>query len=283
MPSYSLKAAAARENRSFRASAAADIPSESSHLFSPGDAAGGARVAARGSQRSYGAVSRPSRAPAGETSLIIEARTCSARVSKRERGWHALKHKASLDEPRYSSPARGRALNRRSSQVNTRAELFGATQTTYNSLSTSNHGQESRRRAEQQHFCRRRPRVREGTADERRRPRGRLKPARLTPLVPTQKSSKCSSRSRSSARARARVLLYHGPFLIPAVAVDATSARLLDGVEAGLRRRRGVVPMAACARPGGRVSSLAWRETRTISPRRDHEDAARRRAAASNS
>ena len=100
--------------------------------------------------------------------------------------------------------------------------------------------------------------------------------------VPTQ-SSKCSSRSRSSARARARVLLYHGPFLIPAVAVDATSARLLDGVEAGLRRRRGVVPVAACARPGGRVSSLAWRETRTISPRRDHEDAARRRAAASNS
>ena len=69
----------------------------------------------------------------------------------------------------------------------------------------------------------------------------------------------------------------------PAVAVDATSARLLDGVEAGLRRRRGVVPVAACARPGGRVSSLAWRETRTISPRRDHEDAARRRAAASNS
>ena len=69
----------------------------------------------------------------------------------------------------------------------------------------------------------------------------------------------------------------------PAIAVDATSARLLDGVEAGLRRRRGVVPVAACARPGGRVSSLAWRETRTISPRRDHEDAARRRAAASNS
>ena len=78
-------------------------------------------------------------------------------------------------------------------------------------------------------------------------------------------------------------LLYHGPFFIPAVAVDATSARLLDGVEAGLRRRRGVVPVAACARPAGRVSSLAWRETRTISPRRDHEDAARRRAAASNS
>ena len=70
---------------------------------------------------------------------------------------------------------------------------------------------------------------------------------------------------------------------IPAVAVDATSARLLDGVEAGLRRRRGVVPVAACARPGGNVSSLAGRETRTISPRRDHEDAARRRAAASNS
>ena len=70
---------------------------------------------------------------------------------------------------------------------------------------------------------------------------------------------------------------------IDPVAVDATSARLLDGVEAGLRRRRGVVPVAACARPGGRVSSLAWRETRTISPRRDHEDAARRRAAASNS
>ena len=109
-----------------------------------------------------------------------------------------------------------------------------------------------------------------------------LRPRRPHASVPTQ-SSKCSSRSRSSARARARVLLYHGPFLIPAVAVDATSARLLDGVEAGLRRRRGVVPMAACARPGGRVSSLAWRETRTISPRRDHEDAARRRAAASNS
>ena len=69
----------------------------------------------------------------------------------------------------------------------------------------------------------------------------------------------------------------------PAIAVDATSARLLDGVEAGLRRRRGVVPVGPCARPGGRVSSLAWRETRTISPRRDHEDAARRRAAASNS
>ena len=154
-------------------------------------------------------------------------------------------------------------------------EYSCATNKTLNSLTTSNHGQESRLRAEQQRFCRRRPRVREGTADERRRPRGRLKPAGLTPSVPTQKSSKCSSRSRSSARARARVLLHHGPFFIPAVAVDATSARLLDGVEAGLRRRRGVVPVAACARPGGRVCSLAWRETRTISRCR--------RAAASNS
>ena len=169
-------------------------------------------------------------------------------IQERE-GWHALTHEPSLDEPRYSSPARGRALNRRSSQVNTRAELFGATQTTYNSLSTSNHGQESRRRAEQQHFRRRRPRVREGTADERRRPRGRLKPARLTPSVPTQKSSKCSSRSRSSARARARVLLYHGPFLIPAVAVDATSARLLDG---------GGRPTPSRRRAGGRVCSSWW-------------------------
>ena len=128
-------------------------------------------------------------------------------------------------------------------------EYSCATTTTLNSLTTSNHGQESRLRAEQQRFRRRRPRVREGTADERRRPRGRLKPARLTPSVPTQKSSKCSSRSRSSARARARVLLYHGPFLIPAVAVDATSARLLDG---------GGRPTPSRRRAGGRVCSSWW-------------------------
>ena len=60
-----------------------------------------------------------------------------------------------------------------------------------------------------------------------------------------------------------------------AIAVDATSARLLDGVEAGLRPRRGVVPVAAFGCPGGRACSMAWRETRTISRRR--------RVAASNS
>ena len=37
-----------------------------------------------------------------------------------------------------------------------------------------------------------------------------------------------------------------------------------------LRHRRGVAPVAASARPGGRVSSLTWRETRTILVFRRH-------------
>ena len=162
-------------------------------------------------------------------------------------------------------------------------EYSCATNKTLNSLTTSNHGQESRFCAEQQRFRRRRPRVREGTADERRRPEDALNPPDSRLWSPR--------RSQASVRPGVAAPQEHVPASCfttvpshrPAVAVDATSARLLDGVEAGLRRRRGVVPVAACARPGGRVSSLAWRETRTISPRRDHEDAARRRAAASNS
>ena len=55
-------------------------------------------------------------------------------------------------------------------------EYSCATNKTLNSLTTSNHGQESRFCAEQQRFRRRRPRVREGTADERRRPEDALNP-----------------------------------------------------------------------------------------------------------
>ena len=130
-------------------------------------------------------------------------------------------------------------------------EFSCATNKTLNSLTTSNHGQESRLRAEQQRFCRRRPRVRDGTADERRRPRGRLKPARLTPSVPTQKSSKCSSRSRSSARARARVLLHHGPF-------TSTRGRRRRDVSASARRCGGRPTPSPRRRAGGRVCSSWW-------------------------
>ena len=85
-----------------------------------------------------------------------------------------------------------------------------------------------------------------------------LRPRPLTPLFP---------RSQASVRPGVAAPQEHAPASYfttvpshrPAIAVDATSARLLDGVDAGLRRRRGVVWVAASGRPGGRACSMAWR------------------------
>ena len=66
-----------------------------------------------------------------------------------------------------------------------------------------------------------------------------------------RKSSKCSSRSRSSARARARVLLHHGPF-------TSTRDRRRRDVSASARRRGGRPTPSPRRRAGGRVCSSWW-------------------------